>query len=55
MAEFQSLDVTQLIEREGWDCATCGHRHAGRTLAYICVGCPCPAQPPAEPAKAEGR
>lgn len=39
---MQALDVTKLIEQEGWDCAVCGHRHAGSTLAYICVGCPCP-------------
>ena len=30
------------MSQEGWDCATCGHRHAGPLLANICVGCPCP-------------
>lgn len=35
------LDCTALIDREGWDCEACGHRHAGRTLANICIGCPC--------------
>jgi hypothetical protein len=44
--EIQELDCTKLIEREGWDCATCGHRHAGRTLANICIGCPCPETAP---------
>lgn len=43
--KIESLDVTKLVEQEGWDCETCGHRHAGRTLAYICIGCPCPEQP----------
>ncbi len=35
------MDCTELIKREGWDCTACGHRHAGRTLANICIGCPC--------------
>lgn len=35
------LDVTALVEREGFDCPECKHRHSGKTLAYICVGCPC--------------
>lgn len=26
-------------------CTGCGHQHAGRELAYICVGCPCPETP----------
>lgn len=36
---------------EGWDCAKCGHRHAGRTLANICVGCPCPETAPLDTAE----
>lgn len=43
--DFHVLDVTRLIEREGWDCGKCGHRHSGRSLGYICIGCPCDAQP----------
>lgn len=39
--EIESLDVTRLVEREGFDCPECKHRHSGKTLAYICVGCPC--------------
>jgi len=42
------LDVTSNVERDGWDCAWCGHRHAGRAFGYICIGCACeqrPAQP----------
>ena len=23
-------------------CADCGHQHAGREYAWICIGCPCP-------------
>lgn len=38
---IETLDVTRLVEREGFDCKQCGHRHSGKTLAYICVGCPC--------------
>ena len=41
------MDCTKLIDREGWDCSKCGHRHAGRTLANICIGCPCPETSPA--------
>lgn len=26
-------------------CNACGHTHAGRNLAYICVGCPCMVRP----------
>lgn len=33
-----SADV---IEREGVNCFGCRHRHAGKALAYICIGCPC--------------
>jgi hypothetical protein len=29
-------------------CAECGHTHTGKQWAYICIGCPCPAQPTAE-------
>jgi len=36
-----SSDATKSIEREGWDCDQCGHRHAGRAYANICIGCPC--------------
>jgi len=45
------LDATKLIAREGWDCAKCGHRHAGLTLANICVGCPCPETTPLDTAE----
>jgi hypothetical protein len=47
------LDCTKLVEREGWDCPTCGHRHAGRPLAYICIGCLCPETKPPTPASPE--
>lgn len=40
-AEVVPLDCTDLIAREGWDCPDCGHRHGGRTIANICIGCPC--------------
>ncbi len=40
-AEVQPLDATKMIVREGWFCTSCGHRHAGETLANICVGCSC--------------
>jgi tRNA(Ile2) C34 agmatinyltransferase TiaS len=46
--DIHVMDVTKLIDREGWDCPKCGHRHAGRTLGYICIGCPCPATTVAE-------
>jgi hypothetical protein len=26
---------------EGFDCESCGHRHSGQALAYICIGCAC--------------
>ena len=26
-------------------CNACGHFHAGRALAYICIGCPCMVRP----------
>lgn len=26
-------------------CPSCGHVHAGKRLAYICIGCPCPETP----------
>ena len=29
----------------GTKCEACGHQHAGADLAYICIGCPCSAQP----------
>ena len=32
-------------------CAKCGHRHAGLTLANICVGCPCAEPTPLGPAE----
>lgn len=38
---IEVLDVTKLVEREGFKCKECGHRHSGKTLDYICVGCPC--------------
>jgi hypothetical protein len=47
----EPLNVTKLIDREGWDCAKCGHRHAGQTLANICVGCPCSETTPPETAE----
>lgn len=47
VTDIHSLDCTTLVEREGWDCATCGHRHAGRTLGNICIGCHCPETIPA--------
>ena len=25
----------------GFRCPKCGHHHAGQTVAYICIGCPC--------------
>lgn len=50
-ADFEAIDVTRLIEREGFACLECGHRHAGLTLAYICVGCPCPRTMPPESAR----
>src|SRR5262245_18400424 len=34
-----------VVQRDGWDCAWCGHRHAGRQLAYICIGCRCEHRP----------
>jgi hypothetical protein len=34
---------------EGRECLVCRHRHAGRELYYICVGCPCEARPQPEP------
>ncbi len=24
-----------------WPCKECGHNHAGQSLGYICIGCPC--------------
>lgn len=27
------------------ECEACGHEHQGAELAYICIGCPCPAEP----------
>lgn len=27
------------------DCAVCGHKHGGRDVAYVCVGCSCPETP----------
>jgi DNA-directed RNA polymerase subunit RPC12/RpoP len=41
MPKVEVLDVTKLVEREGFKCRECGHRHSGKTLAYICVGCSC--------------
>ncbi len=29
-------------------CPECGHKHAGVSLAYICIGCPCPVVGPWE-------
>lgn len=43
--EIHVLDATALVQREGFDCKQCGHRHGGRSLAYICIGCPCEARP----------
>ena len=51
--QIHTLDVTRLTEREGWDCAKCGHRHAGWTLANICVGCPCPETAPMDTAEGD--
>ena len=34
-----------IVQRDGWDCAWCGHRHAGRQLNYICIGCGCEQRP----------
>ena len=25
----------------GFNCTACGHKHSGRALAFICIGCPC--------------
>ncbi len=38
---IEELDVTALVNREGFKCPECKHKHAGRSLDYICVGCPC--------------
>lgn len=32
-------------ERKRNDCPDCGHKHAGRKWADICVGCPCAWRP----------
>jgi len=29
-------------------CLDCGHIHQGSNWAHICIGCPCPYQPPRE-------
>lgn len=42
---IETLDVTKPVEREGFKCPECEHRHAGKTLDYICIGCPCPFVP----------
>lgn len=34
------------LPRDGWDCAWCGHRHAGQRFAYVCIGCACEQRPP---------
>ncbi len=32
-----------MLESDG-SCGACGHKHAGKQLAYICIGCPCEAR-----------
>lgn len=51
MAERNWTQATRLLRGEpvghdGWHCETCGHQHAGKVLAYICIGCPCQETPP---------
>lgn len=43
--QFRKVDVTELVNKKGFDCRECGHRHAGRALAYICIGCSCDVVP----------
>lgn len=40
---------------ETGNCPACGHQHAGTNLASICVGCPCPERPRAEPKTGQAR
>ena len=40
------MTQTQSSGETGWDCEKCGHRHAGRRWANICIGCPCPETAP---------
>ena len=37
----------------GIKCGACGHEHTGPELAFICIGCPCPAQPGREQRREE--
>lgn len=35
------VNKNNVIVREGFNCFGCKHRHSGKSLAWICIGCPC--------------
>lgn len=34
--------MRDLIQQDGFNCFGCKNQHAGKALAYICIGDPCP-------------
>ncbi len=38
---YQRVPKHEQTHEDPWMCHECGHRHQGRRLAYICIGCPC--------------
>ena len=55
LQNLRMIPADESIKREGWDCAKCGHRHTGRTLANICIGCPCPETEPQLSQRSDGQ
>lgn len=40
-AEPEEAALRGHVALYGFRCNVCGHHHAGQTVAYICIGCPC--------------
>ena len=40
--DLDVLDRASDIQRRGFECDDCGHRHSGAAVGFICIGCPCP-------------
>lgn len=42
-------DTHTYIFEQGWNCASCRHRHSGAASGFVCAGCPCPRHAPTVP------
>lgn len=49
VAEPSLAPYANVVVSTGAHCDACGHDHAGRSVGFICIGCPCDQRPGASP------